>query len=315
MTPAYENLGLSQMQSTADQAVRSLAECCLCPRQCRVNRLQGELGFCRTGRLAQVASAHLHFGEEAPLVGRQGSGTIFFAGCNLGCVFCQNFDISHDPGSGLEVKPEQLAGIMLDLQAQGAININLVTPSHVVPHFLEALVCARQQGLNLPIVYNSSAYDRLETLYLLEGIVDIYMPDTKFFHSGPAGRYCRAEDYPERAREAVLEMHRQVGDLLLDQEGKAVRGLLVRHLLMPGDLAGTASWLSFLAREVSPETYINIMDQYRPCGQASSYPELCASLPGGARDAAIAKARSLGLIRLDSGPRIRLKDLFQCLDK
>ncbi|MDZ7760596.1 MAG: radical SAM protein [Desulfovermiculus sp.] len=314
MTPAYKHLGINQLQARAEQAVSSLAECFLCPRQCRVNRLEGELGFCQTGRLASVASAHLHFGEEAPLVGRQGSGTIFFAGCNLGCLFCQNFDISHDPGNGQEVEPEQLAQVMLDLQAQGAININLVTPSHVVPQILEALVYALQLGLHLPIVYNSSGYDRVETLHLLEGIVDIHMPDTKFFHPDPARTYCQAEDYPQRAREVILEMHRQVGDLVLDQEGRAVRGLLVRHLLMPDDLAGTHDWLSFVANEVSRDTFINIMDQYRPCGQASSFPELGAPLPGGTRDTAIAQAQALGLNRLDSGPKMRLKDLLRFMD-
>jgi putative pyruvate formate lyase activating enzyme len=314
MTPAYKQLGINQLQARTEQAVSSLAECQLCPRQCRVNRLQDELGFCQTGRRAKVASAHLHFGEEAPLVGWQGSGTIFFAGCNLGCVFCQNFDISHDAGSGQEVGPEQLAKIMLELQAQGAININLVTPSHVVPQVLEALASALQQGLDLPIVYNSSGYDRLKTLHLLEGIVDIYMPDTKFFDPVPARTYCQAEDYPQQARKAILEMHRQVGDLILDQEGKATRGLLVRHLLMPGDLAGTQKWLSFLVNEVSPNTYMNIMDQYRPCGDASSFPELCTSLPARAREEAFSQALALGLTRLDSGPQSRLKDLFRFID-
>lgn len=311
MTPLYMQLSAEQLQLKAARAVSSLAECTLCPRQCRVNRLEDQSGFCRTGRHAVVASAHLHFGEEAPLVGRQGSGTIFFAGCNLGCVFCQNFDISHDTGSGREVRAEKLADIMLDLQSQGAQNINLVTPSHVVPQILEALARAGPNGLHIPLVYNTSGYDQVQTLRLLEGIVDLYMPDAKFFDSVPARIYCQAEDYPQRAREAILEMHRQVGDLEMDQEGRAVHGLLVRHLLMPDDLAGSKSWFRFLAREVSPDTYLNIMDQYRPCGQAGDYPELCVPLPQQARESAAALARTQGLIRLDPGPRIRLRDLLR----
>ncbi|MFO7803310.1 MAG: radical SAM protein, partial [Desulfovermiculus sp.] len=211
MTPGYKQLSPEQLTTRAEQALTALAECNLCPRQCQVNRASGELGFCQTGRQARVAAAHLHFGEEAPLVGRQGSGTIFFAGCNLGCVFCQNVDLSHTTSPGQEVSAEQLARIMLDLQGQGAQNINLVTPSHVLPQILEALGLAAPKGLHLPLVYNSSGYDLVPTLQILEGIVDIYMPDTKFFRSGPAATYCHAEDYPQRAREAILEMHRQVG--------------------------------------------------------------------------------------------------------
>ncbi|MFW6325934.1 MAG: radical SAM protein [Desulfovermiculus sp.] len=311
MTPGYMHLSAEQLQSKASQAVRLLAECTLCPRQCRVNRLEEQLGFCQTGREAVVASAHLHFGEEAPLVGRQGSGTIFFAGCNLGCIFCQNYDISHDTGSGRKAQAEELSDIMLDLQSQGAQNINLVTPSHVVPQILEALAIAGPRGLHLPLVYNSSGYDQVQTLRLLQGIVDLYMPDAKFFDPGPARIYCQAEDYPQRAREAILEMHRQVGDLELDQENRAVRGLLVRHLLMPDDLAGSKSWFRFLVREISPDTYVNIMDQYRPCGQAGDYPELCTPLPQQARDKAVAQARAEGLTRFDPGPQIRLRDLLR----
>lgn len=311
MTPGYKLLSAEHLQCKASQAVSLLAECTLCPRQCRVNRLEEQLGFCRTGRQSVVASANLHFGEEAPLVGRQGSGTIFFAGCNLGCVFCQNFDISHDTGSGRKVRAEELAEIMLDLQGQGAQNINLVTPSHVVPQILEALTVAEPRGLHLPLVYNSSGYDLVQTLRLLDGIVDVYMSDAKFFDSGQAKIYCQAEDYPQRAREAIQEMHRQVGDLEMDQEGRAVRGLLVRHLLMPDDLAGSKSWFRFLAQEISPDTYLNIMDQYRPCGQAGDFPELCAPLPQQARDSAVAQARAQGLTRLDPGGQIRLRDLLR----
>jgi putative pyruvate formate lyase activating enzyme len=309
MNAGYTHLTRKELTSRASQALDLLAECSLCPRQCRVNRLEGQLGYCRTGRLATVAAAHLHFGEEAPLVGRHGSGTIFFAGCNLGCVFCQNYDISHDPDLGRQIQAKQLAEIMFELQAQGALNINLVTPSHVVPQILEALSLAVPQGLNLPLVYNSSGYDLVQTLRLLEGIVDIYMPDAKFFHPEPAHTYCQAEDYPQRAREAILEMHRQVGDLVTE-EGIAVHGLLVRHLLMPADIAGTRDWLRFLAKDVSPHTYVNIMDQYRPCGEARSFPELCNPVPTQAWKKAVEYARSLGLSRIDPGPVITLRDLF-----
>ena len=313
MIPGYKQLSPGQLTTRAEQALTALADCNLCPRQCRVNRVSDELGFCQTGRKARVAAAHLHFGEEDPLVGRQGSGTIFFAGCNLGCVFCQNVDISHTTSPRQEVSSQQLARIMLDLQGQGAQNINLVTPSHVLPQILQALDLAAQKGLHLPLVYNSSGYDLVHTLQLLEGIVDIYMPDTKFFHSGPAHTYCHARDYPQRAREAILEMHRQVGDLVVDREGKAIQGLMVRHLLMPDDLAGTRDWLSFLAQEVSVHTYLNIMDQYRPCAEAVAYPELCTPLPGQAREEAVAVARKLMLTRLDCGPKMRLQDLFRSM--
>jgi putative pyruvate formate lyase activating enzyme len=313
MNPGYTSLTRNELTVRASKAFDLLAECNLCPRQCGVNRLEEELGYCRTGHSAVVAAAHLHFGEEAPLVGNHGSGTIFFAGCNLCCVFCQNYDISHDTSQGQKVTPEQLAGIMLDLQSQEALNINLVTPTHVVPQILKALVFAAQQGLMLPLVYNCSGYEKIQTLRLLEGIVDIYMPDIKFFDPQPAAAYCRAEDYPQRARDAVKEMHRQVGDLELDEAGTAVRGLLVRHLLMPDKLAGTSSWLHFLAREVSTNTYINIMDQYRPCGRAWSYPELCEPVPAKTRKDAVALARSLGLCRIDPGPARRLQELFKLI--
>jgi putative pyruvate formate lyase activating enzyme len=200
---------------------------------------------------------------------------------------------------------------MLDLQRHGAININLVTPTHVVPHILEALGEAVASGLNLPLVYNCSGYERVETLRMLDGIVDIYMPDIKFYHPEPAASYCRAGDYPQRARAAVKEMHRQVGDLILDHDGTAVRGLLVRHLLMPDRLAGTPDWLRFVAREISKDTYINIMDQYRPCGQAWSYPELCGPIPAQAREEAVVHARNLGLTRIDPGSKPRLQDIFK----
>ncbi len=312
--PRYLELHASgKLQKRARTALASLAFCGLCPRSCGVNRLEGELGQCQTGRFARVASYNLHFGEEGPLVGAGGSGTIFFAGCNLNCVFCQNHDISHKPADSTEVHPEQLAWMMIELQKQGAHNINLVTPSHVVPQILEALPLAIEQGLKLPIVFNTSAYDNVPTLKLLDGVVDIYMPDVKFWDSTPGDTYCQgAADYPECAREAVREMHRQVGDLKLESHGMAVRGLLVRHLLMPSGLGGTAKWLQFLAKEISANTYVNIMDQFRPCGDAGKFPELNRPLAPDAYEAALEMARQAGLTRLEDREE-RMQVFFRSL--
>ncbi|SMP47535.1 putative pyruvate formate lyase activating enzyme [Desulfonatronum zhilinae] len=302
-----------ELCARAAEAVEALRDCAMCPRQCRVNRLEGESGFCRIGRWAKVASYSPHFGEEEPLVGSGGSGTIFFAQCNLACVFCQNHDISHHGENAPEATPEQLAAVMLELQAQGVHNINFVTPSHIVPQILEALVIAADQGLRLPLVYNSSGYDSLETLRRLDGVVDIYMPDAKFFAPEAAARYCRAEDYPGRAREATKEMHRQVGDLELDDRGVAVRGLLVRHLIMPEDLAGTAQWMEFLARKISQNTYVNIMDQYRPCGNANAFPELSCPLTGEEFAQALNAAAQAGITRLDQRQASLAERLWRAL--
>lgn len=298
--PAYLHLHQTgELARKAGQALEGLRLCRVCPRQCRVNRLEDEFGFCKIGRLARIASYGPHFGEEDPLVGQAGSGTIFFARCSLACAFCQNYDISHLGQDEPEASPEELAAVMLELQGQGVHNINLVTPSHVVPQILEALPLAVDRGLRLPLVYNSSGYDAVETLRLLDGVVDIYMPDAKFFSPESAKRYCQARDYPDQARRAILEMHRQVGDLQLDGEGIAVRGLLVRHLVMPGDLAGTRQWMDFLAREVSTNTYVNIMDQYRPCGDAAAFPELRRTVTVREYEAALAAAAEAGITRLD----------------
>lgn len=274
-----------------------LADCTLCPRRCQVNRLAGEQGFCRTGRAAVVASYCPHFGEESCLVGVSGSGTIFFANCNLGCVFCQNYSISHQ-GEGIEMDSGQLAAIMLSLQKQGCHNINLVTPSHVVPQIVAALPAAIAKGLTLPLVYNSSGYDAVDTLRLLEGIVDIYMPDFKFWNSESARRFANAPDYPDRAREAISEMHRQAGDLQLDDQGLAVRGLLVRHLVMPGGLAETAEIMHFLA-QLSPQTYVNVMEQYRPLYKAGQFPPIDKPLSPAEYEQAVSLARQAGLTRLE----------------
>ncbi len=294
------------LKNKADTAAESLKNCTLCPRRCSVDRGSNELGICQTGVSAKVASFNAHFGEEAPLVGENGSGTIFFSHCNLLCNFCQNYDISHG-GWGEEVSSSQLAEVMLHLQKQGCHNINLVTPSHVVPQILAALVIAAGKGLRLPIVYNSSGYDRVETLRLLDGVVDIYMPDFKFWDSRVAEETCRAGNYPEVARKALREMHAQVGDLYIDSEGLACHGLLVRHLVMPQNMAGTRQVLEFIAKEISPNTYLNIMSQYRPCGEAYQIEALRTAVSTKEFRRAIEDAKALGFCRIDGrAPTFRL---------
>jgi putative pyruvate formate lyase activating enzyme len=280
--------------------------CELCPRKCKVRRLEGNDGICRTGMSARVAGYNPHFGEEAPLVGRSGSGTIFISSCNLLCSFCQNFEISHQ-NEGIEVEAEQLGIMMLQLADKGCHNINIVTPTHVIPQLLEGLVYAIDRGLHIPLVYNSGGYDSVETLKLLEGVFDIYMPDFKFWDGNMSGKYCHgAEDYPEVAKNAIREMHRQVGDLTLDNDGVALRGLLVRHLVMPGDLAGTAQVMRFLAKEISPHTYVNVMNQYHPCGRAPDDPAIHSRLTSNEYKEAVHAAKRAGLTRLDGRSRIRL---------
>ena len=286
------------LQDRAAAAIERLSACDLCPRQCGVNRVKGETGFCRTGRHAWVSDADAHFGEEDPLIGTGGSGTIFFTHCNLGCNFCQNYDISH-LGAGREVGPEELAHIMLALQEKGCHNINFVTPSHVVAQILEALIPAVENGLRIPLIYNTSAYDRTDTLALLDGIIDIYMPDFKFWDPEVARLTCNAPDYPLVAADAIREMHRQVGDLVLDRNGLAIKGLLVRHLVLPENLAGTDRIMDFLAKEISAETYTNVMNQYRPCGTASKIPALSRKITSSEYEAALDMARKAGIHRLD----------------
>ncbi len=284
-----------------------LRECDLCPRKCKVDRTKGELGFCKSTDEMKVASWSPHFGEESPLVGKSGSGTIFVSSCNLLCVFCQNYEISH-LREGTPMRPVEVAQIMLALQEMGCHNINIVTPSHVVPMLLETLLEAIPSGLKIPLVYNTSAYDDLETLAALEGIVDIYMPDFKFWSKPYSKTYLNAPDYPERAKEAIKEMHRQVGDLIMDENGIALRGLIVRHLVMPGLLEETKEILRFIAQEISPNTYVNVMDQYRPCGSAYSYPQISRRITGEEYRLAIRYAKELGLKRLD--PRVRFFMVF-----
>jgi len=256
------------LKDKIETAYNLLHACVLCPRKCGVDRLSGETGLCNTGKLAWVSSYNPHFGEEDPLVGTRGSGTIFFTHCNLLCLFCQNFDISH-LGSGQEVSDDQLAGMMLALQNQGCHNINFVSPSHVVPQILSAVAIAASKGLSVPLVFNTGGYDRVETLKLLEGVFDIYMPDFKFWDPQIAESACQAGDYPEVVRRALLEMHRQVGDLQFDGLGIARRGLLIRHLVLPNGLAGTREVMRFIAQKLSPDSYVNIMSQYRPCGRSA----------------------------------------------
>lgn len=279
------------------QARERLRRCHVCPRHCEVNRLEGELGFCQVGARPFVASYGPHFGEEDPLRGRHGSGTIFFASCNLRCLYCQNYEISHLRG-GSEFTFRELADMMIELQDQGCHNINLVTPSHQVPHILDGLLLAAERGLRIPLVYNTSSYDDLETLRLLDGIVDIYLPDFKYADAAVAETYSKATGYPDIAKVAIKEMHRQVGDLVLDDQGLAVRGVLVRHLVLPGGLAGTAEVMKFLAEDLSLDTYVNIMDQYRPCYQAFSHPPLDRRITPGEFEEAIRLTKATGLYRL-----------------
>lgn len=288
-----------KLQDRIDQAVGLMKDCSLCPRECHVDRLSGELGFCRTGKKAKVASLHAHFGEEAPLVGDSGSGTIFFRSCNLLCSFCQNYDISHDADGG-EVEPKDLAVMMLSLQRRGCHNINFVTPSHVIPQILQALIFAIEHGLNVPLVYNTGGYDRIETLKLLAGIFDIYMPDFKFWDETWADKFCHAPDYRKIAVAAIKEMHHQVGDLVVDESGIAVKGLLVRHLVMPNNVANTGEIMTFLAAKISRDTYVNVMDQYHPCGKAIGDPAINRRITRNEYMKALHFAKEAGLHRLDS---------------
>ena len=298
--PAYLSLFESgELTNRVDRAVTALTCCTRCPRNCRVDRMHDQFGVCRTGRYAVVSSHFAHHGEEGCLRGWRGSGTIFFSGCNLRCVFCQNSDISWQL-RGTPTPPDRLAEMMLELQDQGCHNINLVTPEHLVPQIVEALPIAIEQGLRLPLVYNTSAYDSSESLELLDGIVDIYMPDFKYWDSEMARKYSRAPDYPQVARRAIKEMYRQVGDLVLDEHGVAKRGLLIRHLVMPKGIAGTRQVMSWIARELSPSTFVNLMPQYYPAGKVrgGEYAEIGRRLTSAEYEQALDEARREGLTRL-----------------
>ncbi len=305
--PAYARLLESgELAHRVEQAYRHLEDCDLCARYCRVNRrVTTDGAVCRTGERAVVASYGAHHGEEDPLRGRRGSGTIFFSWCNLRCAFCQNWDISQK-GIGREMEPAAIADIMLELEREGCHNINVVSPSHVVALIIAAVCGAAKRGLRLPLVYNTGGYDSPEALALLDGIVDIYMPDMKYGDSGLARKYSKVRSYVEVNQAAVREMHRQVGDLVLDEDGIALRGLLVRHLVLPGGIAGTEQVLAFLANEISRNTYLNLMDQYRPCYRADEYPEIDRPITTEEYREMLATAERLGLARLDQRAPQRL---------
>ena len=293
MRPRATQLTAREFSRRVEALFALCEECRLCPRECRVNRLAGEKGYCRAGATLRVAHAGPHFGEEAVLVGSHGSGTIFFSHCGLRCAYCQNADISLS-GDGTDMSAEECAGAMLRLQELGCHNINLVTPTHYAPLIADSLLRAVQKGLRLPLVWNCGGYERVEALRLLDGIVDIYMPDIKYSRQDTAEQFSRAPDYFDRAKEAIREMHRQVGTLTV-KDGRAVRGLLVRHLVLPEDAAGTEEVLRFIAEEISPDTYVNVMAQYRPCRNLP--PPLDRRITRHEYHAAVQCAVRLGLIR------------------
>lgn len=298
--PAYLSLlENGELEKRAGTAVEMLSDCKICPWKCGVKRLAGELGQCHISAKARVNSFMAHHGEELPLRGTRGSGTIFFSGCNMHCQYCQNADISQEY-HGMDVVAEKLAEMMLTLQERGCHNINLVSPSHVVPQILEALAAAAKKGLALPLVYNSGGYDSVETLKMLEGIVDIYMPDMKYADAKYGWKYSRVKNYPSINQAAVKEMHAQVGDLHLDAAGVAQRGLLVRHLVLPNEIAGTKQIVEFIAEEISKNTYLNIMDQYRPGYCARKFPELSRRLMHEEYLQAVSLAHKAGIKRLDT---------------
>jgi putative pyruvate formate lyase activating enzyme len=272
--------------------------CSLCPRQCGVNRIKGDLGFCSSSSRLKVASYGPHFGEERPLVGSGGSGTIFFSNCNLLCCFCQNWEINHR-GDGRFITHDELADMMVSLQRRGCHNINLVTPTHVAPHIVKALRLAIAKGLKLPLVYNTGGYDSLDVIRKLDGIVDIYLPDFKYMDGSMAAKYSSgASDYPEVAAAAIKEMHRQAGELRVDSEGIAYRGLIIRHLVMPHNIAGTDRFVEWVVKELGPSTRVNVMAQYHPEHKAFEYPEISRRITGEEWSQALAWARAAGLTHI-----------------
>ncbi|GAB4397076.1 MAG: radical SAM protein [Anaerolineales bacterium] len=294
-TPAYLNLlHTGELQQRAEQATAALAACTLCPRNCKTNRVAGKTGFCRIGATAIVADYGTHPSEEICISGTRGSGAIFFAGCGLRCLYCQNYSISQT-AHGQPVTPQELAQMMLSLQTRGCHNINLVTPTHVVPQILAALVIAAQNGLRLPLVYNSSGYENLQTLQWLDGIIDIYLPDMKYANPQPARYYSKIRNYAEANQTAVREMYRQVGNLTLDSSGVAQRGLLIRHLVLPNGLAGTAQIANFVAQELSPETHFNLLAQYVPHYKADQFPNIARPITPQEYADAQAATQSAGL--------------------
>jgi len=281
------------MDDKVKRAYGLMESCELCPRKCGVNRIKRRIGFCKAGLLPMVSSFHAHFGEEPPISGRSGSGTIFFTHCSLRCVFCQNYPISQ-MGQGKELSVEELAGLMLKLEAEGCHNINFVTPTHYMPQILEAVFIAKEKGLKLPLVYNCGGYESMEALDILDGIIDIYMPDMKYSDNASAKKYSNAPDYFEVNKIAVKEMHRQAGDLKIEK-GVARKGLLIRHLVLPGNLAGSRKIFEFIANELSPGTYVNIMAQYYPCYLANQFPDIGRSIDAREYIEAIRLAEKTGL--------------------
>ena len=310
-SPAYlelEEKGL--LARRVERAAAFFGECRLCPRECGVDRAGGEKGFCRAPAAPVVFSAHPHFGEERPLVGEGGSGTIFFSNCNLRCVFCQNWPIAHE-GRGSRITEDALAGMMLKLQAIGCHNINLVTPTHVMPNILGALRIALKKGLRIPLVYNTSGYERREIIEILDGIVDIYLPDFKYSNPEEAARYSAgASDYPEVTGRAVLEMNRQVGELKTDGKGIARRGLIIRHLVMPDRVAGTKQFVDWVARNLPKSTYVNIMAQYRVEYKAYEHPRIARGITIGEFLEAMEWAEKAGLSNLD-GQSLLVREIYR----
>jgi putative pyruvate formate lyase activating enzyme len=296
---SYNELLLSgEFENRVIESHKHFATCDICALNCSVNRRQGEMGICRTGVIANVSSFGPHFGEEEPIKGSRGSGTIFFARCNLRCQYCQNYSISQtDTGRG--VKPEELSSIMLELQNMGCHNINFVSPSHVVPQIIAGVFIAAQIGLKIPLVYNTGGYDSLAMLILLDGIIDIYMPDMKYADAQIGKKFSKIPNYPEINQTAIKEMHRQVGDLQINSKGIATRGLLIRHLVLPNNLAGTDKIVSFLANKISSNTYLNIMDQYHPSYRSNNFPEINRRISVDEYQQAVQWARTAGLNRLN----------------
>jgi len=299
--PAYAKLEADgKLAGRIEQTFQIMAACTLCPRRCGVDRLAGQEGFCRTRNKAVVFSAQPHFGEELPLVGTNGSGTIFFSNCNLRCVFCQNYPIAHY-GWGSEITDETLADLMLELQAKGCHNINLVTPTHVMPNILNATRLAYLQGLRIPLCYNTSGYESLENIKMLDGIVDIYLPDVKFMEGAEAERFneASARDYPEKAKSSTVEMHRQVGTVVTDDKGIALRGLMIRHLVMPNRVAGTQEFVRWVAETLPKDTYVNIMSQYRVEFRAFEFEAIARAITSAEFVEAMEWAKAAGLTNLD----------------
>jgi putative pyruvate formate lyase activating enzyme len=300
--PCYLRLAASGELARRARALLEIYRACrLCPRRCGVDRVKGNKGVCQSIARAKVYSAHPHFGEERPLVGRRGSGTIFFSNCNLLCVFCQNWEINHR-GDGSFISDDRLGQLMVEVQERGCHNINLVTPTHIVPNIVNALQFAVARGLRIPLVYNCGGYEPVEILKLLDGVVDIYLPDFKYMDPAASAKYSSgAADYPEVAAAAIEEMHRQVGDLVTDEDGIALRGLMIRHLVLPENIAGTDKFVEWVARHLGRSVYVNIMGQYRPEHKARQYPELSRRITAGEYRQAMDWARAAGLTRLDPG--------------